>query len=209
MVTHEIEINDRIFAAREGGLASHAEFANLFNTYWPMMIGNRERLVGIVARDEVAGATQAGFGFVDDWSQAPVVIGASTTLQLPQCPMLSRKADLSPPAPQTEAANSPRILTLDCEAMQHNNENCWTIELDGIASGDSEEKPFASMLELYEDYLPLGPRRAQHYSIRRHGRGRFSHWGSTLFFSSSDNSDPTGNNRFYAAALPNTSRPTN
>jgi hypothetical protein len=61
------------------------------------------------------------------------------------------------------------------------------------------------MLELYENYLPLGPRHARHDCIRKHGRGRFSHWGSTLFFSSSDNSDPTRNDRFYAAALPNSS----
>ena len=205
IVTHEIEINDRIFAAGEGGLGSRADFANLFNTYRPMMIGNRERLVGIAARNEVAAATQAGFGFADDWSRAPVVISASTTLQLPQCPLLSRKADLSPQPPQTEVAGSLRIVTLDCEAMRHNDENCWTIELDGTAPGDSEEKPLASMLELYENYLPLGPRHARHDCIRKHGRGRFSHWGSTLFFSSSDNSDPTGNDRFYAAALPNPS----
>jgi hypothetical protein len=72
--------------------------------------------------------------------------------------MLSCKADLSLQAAQTEAADSPRILALDCEAMRHNNQNCWTIELETIGSGASEEKPFVSMLELYEDYLPLGPR---------------------------------------------------
>ena len=203
IVTHEIEISDRIFAAHEGGLASRAEFANLFNTYRPMLIGNRERLVGIAARNEVAAAIQARFGFVDDWSQAPVVVGASTTLQLPQCPMSSRKSDLSLHLPQTEAPDHPRILTLDCKAMRHNNMNCWRIELDSIASGDSEEKPFSSVLEFYEDYLSLGPRHALHDSIRKYGRGRFSHWGSTLFFSSSDNSDPTCNDRVYAIALRN------
>ena len=208
IVTHEIEISDRIFAAHEGGLASRAEFANLFNTNRPMIIGNGERLVGIAARDEAAAAIQAEFGFVDDWSRAPVVVGASTALQFSQCPMLSRRTDLCLPAPQTEAVNNPRIVALDCEAMRHNDENCWKIELDGIASGDTEEKPITSMLEFYEDYLPLGPRHAQHDSIRKYGRGRFSHWGSTLFFSSSDNSDPTRNDRLYAIALPNPSTST-
>ena len=201
IVTHEIEINDRIFAAHEGGLASRPEFANLFNTYRPMMIGNRERLVGIAARNEVAAAIQAGFGLSDDWSRGAIVIGASTTLQLSQCPMQSCAR-----APQTEAADIPFVRTLDCEAMRHNDENCWTIELDDIISGDSEEKPFASTLELYENYLPLGPRHARHESIRRQGRGRFSHWGSSLFFSASDNSDPTRNDRLYAVAVPNVSR---
>ena len=202
IVTHEIEINDRIFAAHEGGLASRGELANLFNTYRPMMIGNCERLVSIAARNEVVAAIQASLGFLDDWSQAPVVIGASTTLRLPRCALPSCKADLNLPSLRTEAADHPLIVTLDCEAMQHNSENCWRIELDGIAPGDSENTPFTSMLELYEDYLPLGPRHAPHDSIRKHGRGRFSHWGSTLFFSSSDNSDPTRNDRLYAVALP-------
>ena len=119
IVTHDIEINDRIFGAREGGPASRPEFANLFNTYRPMIIGNRESLFGIAARNEVAAAIRAGFGFVDDWSKAPLVIGASTTRQLPQCPMSSRKADLSLPVPQSESAGNPRILTLDSEAMRH------------------------------------------------------------------------------------------
>jgi hypothetical protein len=56
IVTHDIEINDRIFGAREGGLASRPEFANLFNTYRPMIIGNRESLFGIAACNEVAAA---------------------------------------------------------------------------------------------------------------------------------------------------------
>jgi SAM-dependent methyltransferase len=199
IVTHEIEISDRIFAAREGGLAARAELANLFNTYRPLMIGNHERLVGVAARNEVAAATLAGFDFTDDWSKAPIVIAASTTLQLAQCPMLGRQLDASPHPPQAEAADGMRIFNLDGKAMQHNDENCWTIEVDDGALGDSQETPFASVLELYEDYLPLGPRHAQHDNIRRRGRGRFSHWGSTLFFSSSDNSDPTRNNRCYIA----------
>jgi len=206
IVTHEIEINDRIFAAHEGGLASRAEFANLFNTYRPVMIGNRERLVGIAARGEVAARKRAGFGFVDDWSRVPVVISALPTLHLPQCPVLSRKPESSLSAVQTEATDSRRILALDRETIRHDDEYCWTIELDKLALGDSEEKPSVSMLELYEDYLPLGPRHARHDSIRTHGRGRFSHWGSTLFFSTSDNSDPTRNDRLYAVALPNASK---
>jgi hypothetical protein len=51
-----------------------------------------------------------------------------------------------------------------------------------------------SMLELYENYLPLGLRHARHDSIRKQGPGRFSGWGST-FFSIFDDSDPNRNDR--------------
>jgi SAM-dependent methyltransferase len=55
---------------------------------------------------------------------------------------------------------------------------------------------------LLEDEVPLGPAHAHHYAIRNQGRGRFSHWSNTLFFSASDNTNPNDNGRSYALALP-------
>ena len=46
---------------------------------------------------------------------------------------------------------------------------------------------------------PLGPGNAAHDDIRKHGGGRFSFWGDTLYLSASDNSDPAGNGRPYEA----------
>jgi hypothetical protein len=60
----------------------------------------------------------------------------------------------------------------------------------------------ASQVLLFEDGLPLGPERSGHDDIRTLGRGRYSHWGSTLFFSASDNSDPNRNGRHYAVRPP-------
>jgi hypothetical protein len=60
----------------------------------------------------------------------------------------------------------------------------------------------ASPLELREDGRPLGPAHAMHEDIRRLGAGRFSHWGSALIFSSSDNSDPRTNGRAYSLTWP-------
>jgi hypothetical protein len=37
-----------------------------------------------------------------------------------------------------------------------------------------------------------------HDAIRNIGKGRFSHWGNDLVFSTPDNSDPNGNGRTYA-----------
>jgi SAM-dependent methyltransferase len=202
IVAHEIEISDRVFAAREGGLAVRAEFANLFSTYRPMVIGNGERLVGIAARDEAAAAARASIGSADDWSIAPVVVRASTTLDVLRGPPAAGEAHLDAPARQAGCAGQAALVTLDHMSMRHDRGNCWAVEIPGTASGDSEENPLGSTLELYEDHLPLGPRHALHDSIRKQGQGRFSHWRSTLFFSTSDNSDPTENNRQYVVATP-------
>ncbi len=57
--------------------------------------------------------------------------------------------------------------------------------------------PRRSRLLVVEDGRPLGPSHASHDEIRALGGGRFSHWGAQLFFSTSDNSDPTSNGRTY------------
>jgi lysophospholipase L1-like esterase len=58
-------------------------------------------------------------------------------------------------------------------------------------------KPQASMVEMYENGHPLGPPHALHDTIRREGKGSYSHWGERVYFSSSDNSDPNINGREY------------
>jgi hypothetical protein len=72
----------------------------------------------------------------------------------------------------------------------------------GFPSGDAVLEPVPSALELLEDGVRLGPAHAQHADIRTMGAGRFSHWGRTLYFSTSDNSDPRHNGRDYHAYLP-------
>ena len=58
-------------------------------------------------------------------------------------------------------------------------------------------RPAASCLRLFEDGIKLGPTHANHDDIGSKGRGRFSRWGRSLFFSSSDESDPRTNGRIY------------
>src|SRR4051794_20065686 len=50
---------------------------------------------------------------------------------------------------------------------------------------------------LLEDGKPLGPADALHVHIRERGGGAFSVWHSTLYFSSSDNTDCNENGRSY------------
>ena len=55
----------------------------------------------------------------------------------------------------------------------------------------------SSMLILLEDDLALAAPHTAHDEIRRLGRGRYSHWGRCIYFSTSDNTDPRKNGRVY------------
>src|SRR6266508_342444 len=54
---------------------------------------------------------------------------------------------------------------------------------------------------LTENGRPLGPGGALHEDIRQMGQGRYSHLGGALYFSTSDNSDPTANGRAYVVTI--------
>jgi SAM-dependent methyltransferase len=64
--------------------------------------------------------------------------------------------------------------------------------------GDGAHSPAV----LLEDGVPLGPAHSLHDSIRQKGGGRYSHWGGTVFFSTSDNSSPKENGRVYTLTTP-------
>jgi SAM-dependent methyltransferase len=79
---------------------------------------------------------------------------------------------------------------------------CWTVELPGdVPDGDSLEHPMRSLLCLFENQLEIGPPHALHDEIRKLGGGRFSHWGRSLYFSTSDNSSPLLNGKIYSALV--------
>ena len=62
---------------------------------------------------------------------------------------------------------------------------------------DSADRPDISKLRMFEDGKRIGPAHSVHQSIFEQGDGRYSNWNGTLFFSSSDNSDPRTNGRTY------------
>lgn len=66
-----------------------------------------------------------------------------------------------------------------------------------VESGDTQQAPNQSVLKLYENGKELGEAHARHQDIRNVGKGRFSHWGRTIIFSASDNTDPRTNGRTY------------
>jgi len=74
----------------------------------------------------------------------------------------------------------------------------WQIAIPELgAFADGMTDPNRSMLVLLEDGEPLSLRHAIHDDVRQKGKGRYSHWGDFLLFSTSDNSDPNTNGRTY------------
>jgi hypothetical protein len=71
---------------------------------------------------------------------------------------------------------------------------CW---VSPLPTGLLSDLDSVSSLQLYEDGIPLDPAHSAHDAIRLHGAGRFSHWGSRLYLSSSDNTSPAENGRRY------------
>ncbi len=67
--------------------------------------------------------------------------------------------------------------------------------------GDCNDIPLLSQWKIYEDDRELGPAHSLHADIKYLGSGRYSHWLDTLYFSSSDNTDPRTNGRKYRLVL--------
>jgi len=76
----------------------------------------------------------------------------------------------------------------------------WTDIFYG--GGDSNGRPTASGLRLFEDGRQLGPAHSIHAEIAAKGGGRYSDWNNYLVFSASDSSDPRVNGRRYTFAVP-------
>lgn len=79
-------------------------------------------------------------------------------------------------------------------AFQREQGHCFIAEVPPDLLSDQES---ASSLALFEDGRRLDPAHAPHDLIRTLGGGSFSHWGSNLYFSTSDNSNPQTNGRSY------------
>lgn len=69
-------------------------------------------------------------------------------------------------------------------------------------TSDSTDRPDASPVKILEGDKDLGPPHTLHDIIRMTGKGGFSHWGSVVYFSASDNSDPNTNGRNYYLSYP-------
>lgn len=92
-------------------------------------------------------------------------------------------------------------LTVDLTGLKSDGGYAYKIGYPLSKSGDSNEQPTVSTLRLFENGVELKPPHSVHQDIRDYGKGRFSHWGTELIFSASDNTNPAANGRKYTYTL--------
>jgi len=95
-----------------------------------------------------------------------------------------------------------RQLHVHGKPFKHVRGFAWGIDLpqwDDLA--DNKEHPKRSSLMLYEDNVPIGFAHADLDHIAAHGKGRYSHTGARLVFSTTDNTDPNTNGRQYSYCM--------
>lgn len=93
--------------------------------------------------------------------------------------------------------------TYALKGFAHGGGHCWIANMpEQVPAGDGIDDNERSLVMVLEDGTPLGPAHAHHAIIRSEGGGGFSHWDHSLFFSTSDNSDPRTNGRSYSVAVP-------
>jgi len=101
------------------------------------------------------------------------------------------------PTPIPVTADSNGFFPIDLIGLRSDSGFAYKLGYHLPQSGDTEEKPGISTLHLFENDVELGPAHATHRDIRNYGLGQFSHWGTVLYFSTSDNSNPLTNGRKY------------
>lgn len=72
---------------------------------------------------------------------------------------------------------------------------------DWFGVGGDTQWSKSSPLKIFENGREIGPAHSSRSDIAAHGKGRFSHWGNNLYFSSSDNTDPRTNGRKYTYTI--------
>ncbi|MEN0052966.1 MAG: hypothetical protein AAGC65_04820 [Mucilaginibacter sp.] len=101
---------------------------------------------------------------------------------------------------QTVKEKKPGLYIIDFDGLRSDGGFSYKIGYV-IEGGDSNDEPEKSVLRLFENGIELHPAHSNHQGIRDYGKGRFSHWGTTLYFSTSDNTDPVANGREYTYTL--------
>lgn len=81
---------------------------------------------------------------------------------------------------------------------------CYTARIPLLTPNERDDR--VTGLRLFEDEIELTQSARPHAEIRELGDGRFSHWGPTLYFSSTDGSDPISNGRRYTVVFDRDSR---
>jgi hypothetical protein len=84
------------------------------------------------------------------------------------------------------------------QPFAHSRGKMWQADLpDLLHIADDEADPRRSSAFLFEDDVQLPFPHATHDEIDRYGAGRFSHWGTGMYFSTLHGDDPNTNGKVY------------
>src|SRR6187402_3532291 len=84
--------------------------------------------------------------------------------------------------------------------LSHQQGHAYAATIGLEARADNAQTPNRSTVVLLENGKRIGVPHSLHQDIGNLGAGRYSHWGDSLIFSSSDGSSPATNGRTYQAS---------
>jgi hypothetical protein len=120
------------------------------------------------------------------------LIGLAACVVLAGCDKGAPKSESAAPGPTATAASEAPIVIK--APISKESGFAWIVTTD--------VNPAVRKLHVYENGKLLGPGDSMHDDIRKKGLGAYSHWDPktgvfTVYFSTSDNSDPNTNGRAY------------
>jgi pectate lyase len=104
-------------------------------------------------------------------------------------------------ASSISAATTATNFAVNLTGLRSDGGYAYKIGYPLTQSGDSNTAPTVSTMRLFENGVELKPPHSIHQDIRDSGKGRFSHWGTSLIFSASDNTNPATNGRKYTFTM--------
>jgi pectate lyase len=102
---------------------------------------------------------------------------------------------------QAIIAASTSSIAINLSGLKSDGGYAYKLGYPLSVSGDANGSPAVSKLRLFENGVELKLPHSVHQDIRNLGKGRFSHWGTALYFSASDNTNPAKNGRKYTYTL--------
>lgn len=102
-----------------------------------------------------------------------------------------------PPAPTPVPTPTPTICGTINKANVYFDQGKNYIADSVVAGGDTLQALTQSKLTLYENGKALGPAHTNLADLRALGGGRFLHWNNSIYFTSTDGTDPRTNGRAY------------
>lgn len=130
----------------------------------------------------------------------PTTTKASTTTAKPTTPPTTARPTTRPPTTRPPTTRPPVVTydgTVNVSNADPEGDFGYRITQDFDTLSDNLDNHRRSTLRIFEDGVEIGPAHTLHADIRAKGRGRFSHWKSSLYLSATDNSDPRTNGRTY------------